>query len=212
MTTLAGEVVTVTVEDRSYLITNPGGRIGSKLANGEPYERQLLADIASRNLTGVAFDIGAHVGNHSLYLAAVCGLTVYAFEPHPESFRMLQANLALNPSLDVRAVNCAAGAHEGRARFAGRMQLKTGRGHVPVRALDELVEPCDLAVVKVDVEGMEPEALAGMARHLVRTRPVVYTETHTRTAGRRTAAVLEPLGYRPTGTIVMGSTMTVWEA
>lgn len=206
------EVLTISAHDRSYRIIDPGGRVGSKLVNGEPYERKLLDDVYRRDLAGVAFDIGAHVGNHSLYMAAVCGLTVMAFEPHPVSYRMLRENIALNPDVEIHAHNYAAGSKAGRARFAGQMQLKTQRGHIPVRRLDDEIPPLPLSVVKVDVEGMEPEALAGMSGHLVRCKPVVYAETHTRTAHRRIAGVLEPLGYRATSSIAMGSVMNVWEA
>lgn len=206
------DVLTIEAQDRTYRIVDPGGRVGSKLVNGEPYERRLLADVHRRGLSGSAFDVGAHVGNHSLYLAAVCGLKVYAFEPHPVTYGMLVENLNLNPSLDITPLHVAAGDRSGRARFASRMQLKLERGHVPVQRIDDLVNVDDLSVVKVDVEGMEPEALAGMSAHLVRCRPVVYVETHTKTADLRTGEVLEPLGFRRTGTISMGSVMRVWEA
>lgn len=203
-------VLTIDTAGAAYRIADPGGRIGSKLVNGEPYERRLLADIARRGLTGTAFDIGAHVGNHALYLAAVCGFRVYAFEPNPDTFAQLAANIALNPGLDITAMPYAAGDRTTRARHAGRMRLKVDRGGIPVRRIDDLLDVADLAVVKVDVEGMEPEALAGMERHLRRTHPLVYAETHTDHAEQRIAAVLEPLGYRPEATIAMGSVMRVW--
>lgn len=209
--TLAGDVVRLTAHGRSYLIRNPGGRIGSKIAQGIPYEHKLLGDIYDRRLTGAAFDVGAHVGNHSLYLAAVCGLTVYAIEAQSATFAMLEQNIALNPELDIRPFNVAAGDQRGRGRFASRMQLKLNRGHTPVRRLDHLIPPVDLAVVKVDVEGMEPNVLAGMAGHLTRCHPVVYAETHTITADHKIGAVMEPLGYARTGRIAMGSVMVVWE-
>jgi FkbM family methyltransferase len=211
MSVQTSEILTMSIAGCEYRIIDPGGRIGSKLVNGEPYEKRLLADIHGRGLSGVAFDIGAHVGNHSLFLAAVCGLTVCAFEPHPVSYRMLTENVALNPGIAVRTWQVAAGADWGRARFSGRMTLKLDRGNVPVAPLDVLITPRDVAVVKVDVEGMEPEALAGMRGHLARTHPIVYAETHNEVAHRRIAHVLEPLGYRHTNTIAMGSAMHVWE-
>lgn len=224
MTTLAGDVVTIEAFGRSYLITNPGpGRVGSKLEHGEPYERKLLVDIHRRKLTGTVFDVGAHIGNHSLYLAAICGLKVHAWEPYDQSRAMLEANLELNPGLDVTVHSWAAGASDTRGRFTKGMWLEfdptrdgdtltLDRGDVPVHRIDDHLHITDLSVVKVDVEGMEPDALTGMVDHLTRCRPVVYAETHTRTAAHRITEVLEPLGYQPTGEIVMGSTMTVWEA
>jgi FkbM family methyltransferase len=222
-TAAAGDVVTIRSSDRQYRIVNPGpGRVGSKLEHGEPYERKLLQDIHGRGLSGSAFDVGAHIGNHALYLAAVCGFRVHAWEPHEASRLQLEANLALNPDLDITVHPWAAGDADTTGRFTSGMwlefdptrdgdALKLGRGDVPVHRIDDHLDVDDLVVVKVDVEGMEPDALAGMAGHLARCRPVVYSETHTRTSGRRTATVLGPLGYRPTATIRMGSPMTVWE-
>jgi FkbM family methyltransferase len=227
VTVLAGDVVTITAYDRSYRIVNPGpGRVGSKLALGEPYERKLLQDIHQRGLSGTAFDVGAHIGNHTLYLAAVCGFAVHAWEPHEKSLAQLDANLALNPGLDVTVHRWAAGREEGRGKLTAGMWLEfdpsrdgaamqIDRGHVPVHRIDDHLDVDDLAVVKVDVEGMEADVLAGMGRHLERCRPVVYAETHTRTAAHRIAKVLHPFGYSCTGQIgppAIGSPMTIWEA
>lgn len=218
-----GDIVTISVDDRSYRIVNPGaGRVGSKLANGEPYERKLLQDVLRRQLSGVAFDVGAHIGNHTLYLAAICGLHVHAWEPHDRSRSMLEENLALNPTLDVTVHGWAAGAADGRGRFTDGMwiefdptrdgdKLKLDRGGVPVHRIDERIDVENLAVVKVDVEGMEADVLAGMERHLTRCRPVVYAETHTDESKDSITKILHPIGYSITGTIRMGSTMTVWE-
>lgn len=216
---------TVTIEafGRSYQIDNPGpGRVGDKLANREPYEKKLLVDIYQQGLTGAAFDIGAHIGNHTLYLAAICRLKVYAFEPHAASYQMLLDNLALNPGLEVETFTWACGRADARARFTtGRWlefdptrdgdTLTLERGHIPVHAIDEMLDVPDLAVVKVDVEGMEPDALAGMTRHLERSRPIVYAETHDQAAHRKIGEVLEPLGYEMTRGIHMGSTMERWQ-
>lgn len=219
----AGDVVTIRAGDRDYRIVNPGpGRVGSKLEHGEPYERKLLQDIRGRRLSGTAFDVGAHIGNHALYLAAVCGLRVHAWEPHDASRRQLEKNLALNPALDITVHPWAAGAADDRGRFTAGMwlefdptrdgdSLKLDRGDIPVHRVDDRLAVNDLAVVKVDVEGMEADALAGMVGHLARCRPVVYSETHTKTSARQTGSVLEPLGYQAVGEIRMGSTMTVWE-
>jgi FkbM family methyltransferase len=218
------DIVTIRAFDREFQIVNPGpGRVGSKLAHGEPYERKLLVDIHQHGFTGTAFDVGAHIGNHTLYLAAICGLQVHAWEPYDGSRSMLETNLALNPDLDVTVHAWAAGAENNHGRFTRGMwlefdptrdgdTLKLDRGDIPVHRIDDHLDVTDLAVVKVDVEGMEPDVLAGMSDHLTRCRPVVYAETHTITADRNIGSVLEPLGYRRTGRIKMGSVMVRWEA
>ena len=194
----------------SYCIEDPGGRVGSKLRNGEPYERKLLHDVNNLRPTGAAFDVGAHVGNHSLWFAAVCGLKVHAWEPYPESLRRLRLNLALNPNLDITVHPWAAGAETGRGRISGGMTIQLDRGDIPVHRIDDHLAIDDLAVVKVDVEGMEPHALTGMLGHLERCSPVIYTECHSRAAHAAVAEVLEPLDYQVDKTIQMGSTMERW--
>jgi FkbM family methyltransferase len=200
------------VNVRGYRIHCPnGGRVGSKLALGEPYEAGLLDDIRLHHHQGTAFDIGAHIGNHTLFLAAECGLKVHAWEPHDQSREALEANVALNPGLDVTVHPWAAGAQDDRGRLTSGMWVEfdpnrdgatmtLGRGHVQVHRIDDHLDIHDLSVVKVDVEGMEADALAGMAGHLERCRPSVYAETHRRTDHDRIAAVLEPLGYAVTRT------------
>lgn len=215
------DIVTIEAFGRSYRINNPGGRIGSKVEHGEPYERKLLTDIAQLGLTGTAFDVGAHVGNHSLFLAAVCGLRVHAWECHPSTAERFLDNLELNPTLNITLHTWAAGAVRGDAHLTpGRWvefdptrgdkgQIAPG-GPITVDRIDDRLNVDDLAVVKVDVEGTEHDVLAGMVGHLMRCRPVVYTETHSKRASRRVAEVLEPLGYRMDRGIHMGSTMERW--
>lgn len=171
---------------------------------------------------GTAFDVGAHIGNHSLYLAAVCGLRVHAWEPHDESRAQLEANLALNPRLDITVHPWAAGAEDTRGRFTAGMwiefdptrdgdSLKLDRGHVAVHRIDDHLDITDLAVIKVDVEGMEADVIRGALGHVERNLPIIYAETHTRTAHDAMHDVIGPLGYVVTRTIRMGSPMERWQ-
>ncbi|MDP1793721.1 MAG: FkbM family methyltransferase [Acidimicrobiales bacterium] len=218
-----GDVVTIKAFGSSYRIVNPGpGRVGSKLAAGEPYERRLLVDCYQLGLVGTAFDVGAHIGNHALYFAAVCGLAVHAWEPHAESREQLETNLSLNAGLRVTVHDWAAGARRTRGRFTSGMWIEfdpqrdgacltIDRGHVQVRRIDDEVDVADLAVMKIDVEGMEADVIAGALGHIDRSRPVIYSETHTAESHDAVARFLEPLGYRMTRAIHMGSTMERWQ-
>jgi len=216
------DVVTIEAFGRSYRIVNPGaGRVGSKLANGEPYERKLLVDIHQLGLTGTAFDVGGHIGNHALYLAAICGFRVHSWEPYGESLAALRGNVALNPGMAVEVHEWAAGARTDRGRFTKGMWLefdptrdgaamKLERGDVPVRRIDDELDVDDLAVMKIDVEGMEADVIAGAIGHIDRCRPVIYSETHTPESHASVADLLEPLGYRMDKAIRMGSVMERW--
>lgn len=223
----AGEVVTISRQvdgvERSYRITNPGeGRIGSKISMGTPYEKDLLVDVLNRGHKGTAFDVGAHIGNHSLWFAGICGLKVIAWEPYEESRDQLTANLALNPSLDITVLDWAAGDQITTGRFTSGMwlefdptregdKLHIDRGTIPVYPIDHMVDISNVSVVKIDVEGMEPHVLRGMRRHLRDYQPTVYAETHSEEAHDAVEEILGPLRYEMTRPIQMGSLMERWE-
>lgn len=194
---------------------DPGGRVGRRLRSGVPYEHRMLDHIRRRRLSGSALDVGAHVGNHALYLALACGLHVHAFEPSPQRAIALAGNVALNEAQDQVTVHtCALGASAGRAAWVQQQTLIVGSGPVDVCAVDDLLDLDDLALVKIDVEGMESQALQGMVEHLARCRPVVYVEAHTEADRQAQAHVLVPLGYQHVGEVsqtARSSRMDIWE-
>ncbi len=144
----------------------------------------------------VFVDVGAHVGYYTLLARALVGPSgrVFAFEPNPETFRMLIANIAGNGYGNVHAFNCALGAkndvatlhinddNEGETalwdvtadkRFA-KSREAARKVQVAVTTLDEIARGGSLKgarAVKIDAEGWEPQVLAGAAAVLERDRP-----------------------------------------
>lgn len=180
-----------------YRIRDPGGggRVAKILRTGTPYEAGVLADMASLSLTGLAVDVGANIGNHSLWLAVVCWLRVEAFEPLSANYDQLAANVALNRLGDqVRTHRVALGDTEGVAHHIGRGRLSPG-GELPVRTLDSY-DFRGVALLKIDVEGMEQAVIRGGLETISRNRPVIYAEAWDDTYRAATGALLEPLGYR----------------
>ena len=206
---------------KRWKMNNPGeGRVGFHYNKGAVYERQLLVDIYQQNLTGAAFDIGAHIGNHALWFSVVCGLRTYAWEPHDASRAQLLANIALNRA-PIEVYDWGAADRSTTARFTPGFWLEfdparegaameMDHGEVKVHRIDDMLDVPDLALVKIDIEGMEAHALRGLVRHLRRSHPLVYCEAHTDDDIRAQGAVVEPLGYRLTRTIHMGSRVVRW--
>lgn len=128
---------------------------------------------------GLFVDVGANFGWYSCAMAAIDGTRVVAIEPDCTNCATLRANLAAYPGATI--VNIAAGAGFGTVRIRHRRSGNSGTVTIdPDRAvdgsgsdwvatvpLDELlsriiVQPVRPALVKIDVEGFEPEVLAGL--------------------------------------------------
>ena len=120
-------------------------------------------------------DAGANVGSYTVLAAAVAGADVVAFEPDPGTVRALRRNVELNrvaARVDVR--ECALGAESGIADFTvGRdttnriaQPSDTGTRRVPLTTLDAVLDGRPPTLIKLDVEGYEPEVLAGAGKSL----------------------------------------------
>lgn len=152
-------------------------------------ELPLLKDLASLvSGPGLALDIGANVGNHAVYFAKEMNLDVMAYEPHPETFAVLQQN-ANDAGVSVTCINSAVGESSGVMYLtdkenSGQNSLAESldSGHkIPVRVSD-LAELGDLPVnlVKIDVEGWEKSVLTGQHLQFLieKHRPVLSVETN----------------------------------
>jgi FkbM family methyltransferase len=142
----------------------------------EPFETRLVLGLLAPG--SVFLDVGANIGYFTLLAARAVGPggRVFAFEPEPENFRLLQANLALN---EVTGQVHAVMAGLSDADTDGRLYLSednlgdhqlhpadTSRGNVPVSLLHGSDYLCGRAgrfdVVKVDVQGAEYAVMAGL--------------------------------------------------
>lgn len=211
-------MITIRDAGRTYQMNDPGGRIGAAMRSGKPYEWKMLNEIRKLGLYGSALDIGAHVGNHALYLAKVCGLTVWAFEANSDAYGELVENIEMNAAIPgpVFAHELAVGA-KGQAvewdpdRKMALLPASSGDpdGWTTV-SIDELGAPIDLSLVKVDVEGWEPQVFDGMTQTLRELKPVIYSEVHDQLAVDAQREVLRPIGYRVDHYVHMGSRMACW--
>ena len=159
-------------------------------------ELTLLADLATelrRNKREITFfDIGGNVGHHSLFMAPRADRVV-VFEPFPWLQEKIREKIALNRVANVQVVPVALGEVNTTLTYYPGGGSNSGTGtFVPeedglykdpvelmVRNGDELCDelrlpPIDL--IKIDVEGLEPSALRGLARHIQRSRPPILME------------------------------------
>jgi FkbM family methyltransferase len=176
-----------------FAIDNPLDHIQSFHRRGHFYEiRQLLAHRDLISMDSTVIDVGANVGNHTLFYAwHTYAKLIYPLEPNPRCRRLLEANIASNPGsrAQVRTdhLGIAAGSTSGSAisvevspNNLGAAKITTtqdaSEGPIPVKRLDELAFSGSISLVKIDVEGMEIEVLAGAELLFKAHRPAIAVE------------------------------------
>lgn len=146
---------------------------------GKFYEQPLLQELL--NYTGTLVDIGAHIGNHSIFLSAFGSYNlITAIEACPEHYQMLLQNIDSNKELcqNIAAYNLAATDSIKRYGISrtgpndGAYSLCPGT-EVQGVPLDMLLTKVD--VMKLDVEGHELEVLNGCHR-LLKYKPILFIE------------------------------------
>lgn len=142
-------------------------------------------------LGGVIFDIGANVGNHTLFFATLGNASkVISIEPNPLAYKLLVSNVALNGLNDVvdlskvglglSDVPAKGYAMEERKKNLGGARMLQGEGDIEVDTGDNIFAGEIPSMIKIDVEGMELKVLAGLDKTINEHRPVIFVEVDRR--------------------------------
>ena len=175
----------------SYVFKIPTGGAQYVVA---PYEPRVCAAIRRIVQPGmVCADIGAHFGYMTLLLAKCTGPLgqVYAFEAHPSNVKQLRENIRINSLSNRVIIENLAVSDQGSRRVAlynrsssFEFSLLPPTSHVagievPAIALDAYFDKeAHLDFVKMDIEGAEAQAIAGMSWLLHNQRPICLIEIH----------------------------------
>lgn len=155
---------------------------------GTFYELKELRELQSVFPEGGTFvDIGANVGNHTLFAAKFLkAARVIPFEPNPKAYRLLVENVLLNGLADVvdlshLGVGLSDKAEGGFAmqqkkRNLGSARMMPGEGDIAVFPADDLLAGETPAMIKIDVEGMELAVLGGLEQTIASHRPILLVE------------------------------------
>lgn len=154
----------------------------------------------------VIYDIGAFEGLFTLFFAARAK-QVIAFEPNPQNQTKCITNIALNRLTNVNLIQEGVSAADGivtltfdplmpgagtsdpligdqvqqQARHAKRLRIR-------VMALDDHIAEKDLPIpdlIKIDIEGLELDALEGMRQTIAKRHPELYIELHGATIAQK---------------------------
>lgn len=151
-------------------------------------------------------DIGANVGHYVSRLSEIVGVTgrVLAFEPVPQTFEILAANVALFPLKNVTLLNVAVSETTTVLRmtipkfdtginnyYMATVTNEPAELSVLCLPIDSLRIPKCVKLAKIDVEGHELSVLKGMEQLLMRDHPTLIVEGDS----DEVAAYLEAFGY-----------------
>jgi len=163
--------------------------------------------------SGVMIDAGANIGSLALPFArARPGWRVMAYEAQRWICHLLASNAIDNNLLNVEPIHAALGPEEALTDFPmgaldatlnfgglGFGSAGVGNERVRVTRLDDLPPPVhnSVRVVKMDLQGFEPEVLRGAGDLLTRVRPAWIAEADRKqeAVARRTIRIFHEAGY-----------------
>jgi FkbM family methyltransferase len=156
----------------------------------EPAVLSLLARLAAERVNAVLLDVGANVGQHSLFASSRYG-EVHAFEPYPPLVKVLREQVERNRLSHVHVHGIGLADFDGEATYSAPADDRSGYGgfdnsdprlkrySLPVRRGDAFLRDNGITrvdVIKIDVEGSERRVIDGLSSTLAVQRPAVVLE------------------------------------
>jgi FkbM family methyltransferase len=152
-------------------------------------DHPLLTLLAGLPTPATILDVGANIGLTSIIMAArSTDDQIIAFEPVPANLRFLRHNLATNNIANCRVIATAVGDTTGTVPMTSRgawslvkHDAEPGTTEpVPITTLDifcaEHLPNQRIDLIKIDVEGFEPNVLAGATATIARWQPPIFIE------------------------------------
>jgi FkbM family methyltransferase len=196
------------------------GRRLYKYQSHEPHVLAWLERQPSPSSGALVVDAGANLGWYTLLLDRLGSgrLAVHAFEPDPDNRALLERNCELNGAEHVTINACALADRPGEATLYRYRDINRGKHSlrplqrsvdtvaVETVTLDGYLEQQglvdeDIWLLKIDVEGAEPEVIRGSESSLPRVCRILLEFTPAFYDAERRDAMLDRLfaaGFRPT--------------
>ena len=191
-----------------FEVTNPGDHLQKYWLKGHFYEERMLHFIQKFRMykqPPVVVDVGACIGNHTIFFARVMSANVYAFEPVRENMDHIKRNALLNVVMkQITFIPHGAGDSRSMVKFKkgpdgncgmGRISLD-GSDTVNLVPIDEVISQShEVDILKIDVEGYNIPVLEGARYTIEHDHPEIYIEAGTDPELQEVKDFLLPLGY-----------------
>lgn len=152
------------------------------------YEWTVLEIIKSRFNGGTALDIGANIGNHSVYFSKFIFDKTFAFEANLRSYALILENKRINGIDDNKLIIYHAALSDGNYPYKsveiignmGGSKVSEGSGNMVTKRIDDFDLP-KVDFIKIDVEGHELKVLNGAINIIGRDFPEIILECNPNT-------------------------------
>jgi FkbM family methyltransferase len=184
-------------EGRQALVIQAFDYVSNEISVDGIYEKKALetffswiTDLNIKTTKTIAIDIGANIGNHSLYFSNYYH-KVISFEPNVRTYKILSLNSELVSNIDCFNLGLS---DQDKSAVLGVSKSNKGGAHILAKGLkdnsDETVnielKKLDtflpnlenVGLIKIDVEGHELQALKGAEGTIKKNMPVLMFEQH----------------------------------
>jgi len=178
------------------------------------YEKDLLKGMCAlvKDKQTTVLDVGANIGNHSIYFSQNFK-NVVAFEPVQRNCWIFKANLHLNRISNVDLIEVALSNSNGelvcahydandtnmvlhKSNEAPLLGSDIVQASVGDEQLAQREESTPISLIKIDVEGHEPEVIQGLRSTIMEHKPLIVWEAFTRDSVSESRVLLEAMGYK----------------
>lgn len=183
------------------------------------YEIDLLEYIAdfmkNYGKNGICIDVGANIGNHSMFFKCFLKNELICYEPNPPAFKMLKKNLNRSPKIFYFTKSSLNETAIGRNSYTGRISVKNsnniggakiipGSGDIKIHSIDEQMidrrnrdKTHSVSLIKIDVEGMDLDVLLGAKDTILCDLPEIFIEAATPYHFKYIERFMRQIYYRP---------------
>lgn len=175
------------------------------------YAAKFMKERSAKN--SIAIDVGANIGNHSIFIQSFLAEYLIAVEPNPDTLPTLKSNLSENignytiyeNGLGESTSRGNIVLPDGAANNIGMAKLNLDGGDVDIITLDSMVEDWQsnndekgqITLIKIDVEGMELSVLKGAQKTIEKYQPHLLLEAATPSEFLSLKGFLKEIGYTP---------------
>ena len=167
------------------------------------YEIGLLKTIMNMGLGGIYLDVGANIGNHTIFFSKFCKSNkVFSFEIFDEFCDIINENVRINNINNVVINRFGLGDKDGYVGLSsidknnvGMLSINDDFGNHKIMRLDSIIFNDKVSVIKIDVEGYETKVIQGGLNTIKEHEPIIITECRYEHEYNEQHKVLSSIGY-----------------